>query len=66
MLIKATKDVIIEWLDGRGRKSVKISVGSDKSIEVTGPIDDEKIKKLSAFLDAINSAPKPETPPKLP
>jgi hypothetical protein len=64
MLIKATKDVIVKWLDGRGRKSVKISMGPDKSIEITGHIDDEKIEKLSKFLqDAINSTAKPETPP---
>jgi hypothetical protein len=67
MLIKATKDVVVKWLDGRGRKSVKINFGPDKSIEITGHIDDKKIEKLSHFLqDAINSTAKPETPPKIP
>jgi hypothetical protein len=65
MLIKATRDVIIKWMDGLGRKRVKISIGPGKYIEITGPIDDKKMKEVAAFLqDAISSAKKPDAPPK--
>jgi hypothetical protein len=61
-LIKATKDIIIEWLRIRAHGKAKISLGPAKVIEITGPIDDEKIEKLLEFLqDGINST-KSKTP----
>jgi hypothetical protein len=51
-LIKAVKEIVVKWLDGRGDKTVTISVGPGESIKVTGAIDDKKIEKLAASLEA--------------
>ncbi|MBZ9894351.1 MULTISPECIES: hypothetical protein [unclassified Mesorhizobium] len=62
-VLKATKDIVIKWLDNRGKKKVKISLGSGKSIEIVGPISDRKVSKMLGFLqEGLDDMPEPARP----
>ncbi len=56
VLIKAAKDVIVKWLDGQGKKKVKISLGSGRSLKITGPVNETKFKELTALLQETLAA----------
>ncbi|MBZ9980414.1 hypothetical protein LB521_04535 [Mesorhizobium sp. BR-1-1-8] len=61
--VKAAKDVIVKWLDNRGKKKVKISLGSGKSIEIVGPISDRKVSKMLGLLQGgLGDASQPDRP----
>jgi hypothetical protein len=55
-IVKAAKDVILKWMDGIGKKKVKVSVGAGRTIEITGSIDEAKMKQVTDILEEAVAA----------